>query len=296
MSSTRPRILVLGANGGLGRALVRHFSPAFDVTAWTRADLELRDLASIPARLATQPFDILLNPAGLTRPDVCQEDRELAQLSNVTAPHQLAVACARKNARLIHFSTDYVFDGTRQHIWSEDDSTVPINAYGLSKLEGERAVLEACPRALVARVSWLFGPDKPSHPDQIIAQALRSESISAIGDKTSAPTFTQDLCGWIQRLITHHSDLAGVLHLCNSGSTSWQGWAEATLQIATSLGLPVLTQEVTPITLDSVDFFNAPRPPHTTLSTAKLTRITGITPQDWRAALSDYLQRQHGHS
>ena len=294
MSHTRPRILVLGAHGGLGRALVRHFSPGFEVTAWTRADLDLGDLAAIPERLAAQPFGILLNPAGLPRPDTCEEDPELAKRLNVDAPRALAEVCARQRARFIHFSTDYVFDGVQQRQWSEDDPATPINTYGRTKLAGERAAVQACPRTLVARVSWLFGPDKLSHPDQIIAQAGKSDGLSAIGDKTSAPTYTHDLCCWIERLITHHPDVSGPLHLCNGGSTSWQGWAAATLEIAAALGLHVRTTKVTPISLDSVDFFQAPRPPHTTLRTSSFTHVTGITPRDWRAALSDYLQRQYG--
>lgn len=273
---------------------MRHFSAGFDVTAWSRADLDLCDLRAISARLTAQPFDILLNPAGLTRPDTCEEEPELAELCNVSAPRALAEVCAAKNARLIHFSTDYVFDGLREVPWSEDDPAAPVNLYGQTKLAGERAVLLACPRALVARVSWLFGPDKPSHPDQIITQAVKSAVLSAIGDKTSSPTFTHDLCGWIEGLITQHPDASGPLHLCNSGSTSWQGWAEAALEIAAGLGLPVRTTTVAPMTLASVGFFKAPRPPHTTLSTERFTLITGITPRDWRAALADYLRSQYG--
>lgn len=295
MNPSRPRILVLGAHGGLGRALVRHFSPGFEVTAWSRADLDLRDLAAISARLTAQPFDILLNPAGLTRPDTCEEEPELAELCNVSAPRVLAEVCAVKDARLIHFSTDYVFDGRSKNIWAENDPAAPINTYGRTKLAGERAVLHACPRALVARVSWLFGPDKPSHPDQIIVQAGKSGALSAIGDKTSSPTYTHDLCGWIEQLVIHHPDVCGPLHLCNRGSTSWQGWAQASLEIAAGLGLPVRTTSVTSIELERVDFFKAARPAHTTLSTNRFSDVTGIAPRDWRAALSDYLQHQYGH-
>ncbi len=293
MSPPKPRLLILGANGGLGRALIRHLSPHFPVTAWTRADLDFNKPEDMLAKLRHQPFDVLLNPAGLTSPDACAENPLQADLSNHLAPSLIAAACEKLQARLIHFSTDYVFEGCRQNLWREDDPTEPINVYGQSKLDGERAILAANPRALIARVSWLFGPDKASHPDQIIAKAMQGADISAVADKTSAPTSTADLCGWIEHLILHHPDSSGTLHLCNSGSTSWQGWAQAALEIASSLGLPVQTTRVTPTDLASLTFFKAARPPHTTMSNQRFTQLTGITPRDWRAALGDYLTLKH---
>ncbi|MBL9130876.1 MAG: sugar nucleotide-binding protein, partial [Verrucomicrobiaceae bacterium] len=259
----------------------------------TRADLDLYALESIPAKLAAQEFDVLLNPAGMTSPDACEEQPDLAHRVNTAAPQALARACHLKNARFIHFSTDYVFDGESQTEWSEDDPTAPVNVYGQSKADGERAVLSECPDALVARVSWLFGPDKPSHPDQIIAKASQTDTLSAVADKTSAPTFTHDLCGWIEAIVTHHPAARGTLHLCNSGSASWHGWAQAALEIAASLGVPVRTTQVTPAELSSLTFFKAARPPHTTMRVDKLNRIAGITPRHWRVALVDYLTQKH---
>lgn len=296
MSPPRPRILILGAHGGLGRALVRHLGPNFEVTAWTRADLDLMDLEAIPARLATQPFDILLNPAGLTSPDACEEKPGEAWRTNCDAPQYLARVCQQRKARLIHFSTDHVFDGESQTHWSEEDPAGPVNLYGRSKLNGEHLVLAECPNALILRVSWLFGPDKPGHPDQMIARALQSADISAVANKTSVPTSTADLCGWIEQLINHHPDVSGILHLCNSGSTSWHGWAQAALEIAASLGLPVQTTHVTPASLSSLTFFKAARPAHTAMRNGRFTQITGISPRDWRSALADYLQLKHGHA
>ena len=163
-----PRILILGSNGGLGRALVRQLAPNHEVTAWTRAELDFDQPEAIASKLAGCEFDVLLNPAGMTNPDACEAQPEKARLANVLGPQMLAQCCHERGARLIHFSTDYVFSGEPRELWVEDDPTEPVNLYGRTKREGEWAVLQACPDALVARVSWLFGPDKPSHPDQMI--------------------------------------------------------------------------------------------------------------------------------
>jgi dTDP-4-dehydrorhamnose reductase len=289
MSSKSLRILVLGGHGGLGKALTRRLDGIGHITAWSRADLDLSQLDLIAPKLEAQPFDVLLNSAGMTSPDVCEAQPDLARLVNVDAPERLAACCQRLGRRFIHFSTDYVFDGSKTALWSEDDSTEPVNHYGKTKHAGEVAVLAAFPQALVARVSWLFGPDKPSHPDQIIAKALEGSALTAIADKTSAPTFTHDLCDWITSLIVDHPVVCGTLHLCNEGSASWQDWGLEALTIAEEMGLPLQTKSIGPLKLAESTFFKAARPPHTTMSTARLTQLTSLRPRPWQEALRDYL-------
>lgn len=285
----RLRILVLGAAGGLGKALTRRLAGIGDVTAWSRADLDLSHLERIAPKLEAQAFDVLLNPAGMTSPDVCEVQQDLARRVNVDAPAELATSCHRLGRRFIHFSTDYVFDGSKTTPWTEDDPTEPVNHYGRTKRDGEIAVLKANPQALVARVSWLFGPDKASHPDQVIAKALQGGDLTAIADKTSAPTFTHDLCDWVARLITHHPEVRGPLHLCNQGTASWQSWGEEALRLAEELGLPVRAPAIRPLRLADSTFFKAARPLHTTMSTARLTELTGMQPRPWQEALQDHV-------
>lgn len=289
MPSKPLRILILGGQGGLGKALTRHLACLGDVTAWSRADLDLSQLDHIVPKLEAQPFDVLLNPAGMTSPDVCETRQDEAIIVNVEAPARMAACCQRLGRRFIHFSTDYVFDGSKTSTWCEDDPTEPVNHYGKTKREGELAVLAACPSGLVARVSWLFGPDKPSHPDQIIAKALEGTALTAIANKTSAPTFTHDLCDWITKLIVDHPEVCGPLHLCNEGTASWQEWGLEALKIAEEMGLPLQTKSIEPLKLAESTFFKAARPPHTTMSTSRLTHLTGIQPRAWQEALRDYL-------
>ena len=194
---------------------------------------------------------------------------------------------------MIHFSTDYVFSGESHDLWNEADETQPINVYGRTKLAGEQAGLKASPGALVARVSWLFGPDKPSHPDNIIQKALQTDDLSAVEDKVSVPTSNADICGWIEQLIAVDPTTCGVLHVCNSGIASWHSWAEAALGIAAQLGIPVKTTRVQPVMLASLTQLKAPRPLMTLMSNARLQSLLGEEIRNWYDALEDYLVQKY---
>lgn len=288
-----PRILILGANGGLGRALGRHFAAHFETLSWGRAELDFEQPETIAGALASQKFDVLLNAAGMTSPDLCEAEPERAFLANAVAPRILAECCELRGARMIHFSTDYVFSGKDRDLWFETDAAAPVNVYGRAKLAGEQAVLNASPDALVARVSWLFGPDKASHPDSIIQRALQTDDLSAVSDKISVPTSNTDICGWIEQLIVRHPTTSGVLHLCNSGVASWHSWAEAALAIAARLEVPVKTTSVKPIDLASLAQLKAPRPLMTVMSNAKLQGLLGGEIRNWFDALEEYLVQKY---
>lgn len=285
------RILITGSTGGLGRALVRHLSGKHAVTALKRSDLDLEKPEEIAQSLERHDFDVLLNPAGLVSPDACEAQPHKARLANVDGPQALAQACQARGARMIHFSTDYVFSGEPHDLWCEDDETRPVNVYGRTKREGELAVLKACPHALVARVSWLFGLDKPSHPDLMIERALQTDDVRSVADKVSVPTSTADVCEWIAHLIEHPA--AGVLHLCNSGIASWHSWAETTLDIASWLGLPLKTMLVRPIQLAELTQMKAARPLQTVMSNEKLQTLLGREIRNWTTALEDYLTAKY---
>ena len=286
-----PRILILGANGGLGRALHRHFAPNHATVSWGRAELDFEQPEAIAVKLAAQPFDLLLNAAGMTSPDACEMQPETAKATNVVAPQVIAECCETRGARMIHFSTDYVFSGEPHEPWTEDDTTEPISVYGRTKREGELGVLQGSPKALVARVSWLFGPDKPSHSDNIIQRAIQTADLSAVDDKVSVPTSNADICGWVERLM--HAEASGVWHLCNSGSASWHSWAEAALQIASVIGLPVKTTTLKPIKLAELVQLKAKRPLMTVMNNSKLQKLIGGEVRHWREALEDYLVKKY---
>ncbi len=286
------RVLILGVNGRLGGALRRIYSGGlFAVTGWGRADLDLTDLSAIPARLESSAFDVFINAAGLTSVDGCEIRREEARLTNATAPGIIAEFCAAHDRRLIHLSSDYVFAGNHRALCRETDATAPCNHYGQTKLDGEHAVLAADPRALVARVSWLFGPDKPSFPDTILQTALEKDEVRAVNDKWSSPSYADDLADWLRVLLLKHPDASGILHLCNEGSTTWQEYGQTVLDIAASMGLPLKTREVIGHSMEGFPPFIAKRPPHTALDTGKFQVLTGIHPRPWQEALEAYLRQ-----
>ena len=288
------RLLVLGANGRLGRALMRLYAPRHRVIGWTRQQLNLTKTSAIPDLLRAAEFDLLINAAGLTSVDQCETDTEIARLTNLDAPQLMAQACAERGARFIHVSTDYVFAGDGNQLLTEDDAPAPLNEYGRTKLAGEQAVLAACPSALVARVSWLFGPDKKSFPDTVIEDALCKPVVLAVNDKWSCPTYSDDLAQWIETLFVHHPETSGIIHLCNSGHASWQEYGQRALEIAEELGLPLQAKKVTGHSMHGFEKFKAIRPPFTAMSTAHFTAITGVTPRHWEDAIRQHLVRQFG--
>src|SRR6266403_6289509 len=193
------RIVVIGAKGRLGAALTREYQHAFPAKAFTRSQLDLGKLDQIQSVLSAIEFDLLLNCAALTNVDYCETHRNEAFLINAQAPRLLAEICAEKSAKLIHISTDYVFDGKQDTPYIEEDLPAPLSVYAESKLVGEREVLAVSQKNLVVRLSWVFGPDKPSFIDQIIQRARENETMTAVADKFSSPTYTIDVANWLRQ-------------------------------------------------------------------------------------------------
>jgi dTDP-4-dehydrorhamnose reductase len=229
----------------------------------------------------------MINCAAITNVDYCESHREEAFVVNAEAPRLLAEIANEKSARLVHFSTDYVFDGKKTDPYVEEDKAVPLSVYGESKLEGEQRVLEASSQHLVVRLSWVFGPAKPSFIDQIIQRARENDVVTAVADKFSAPTFTIDVAGWLRLVVEKNAN--GILHLTNNGGCSWQEWAQYAIDVCRSRGLPLKAERVEAVSLGDMKNFVAQRPVHTVLSTAKFTALTGVQPRHWREAVAEYI-------
>jgi dTDP-4-dehydrorhamnose reductase len=283
------RIVVVGAGGRLGAALLREYGRDYQVVGLNRAQLDLADAPQMRKALAELEFDLLINAAAQTQVDRCETHPDGAFAINADAPAVLAQICEAKRARLIHISTDYVFDGEKVEAYTEDDEPNPISVYGQSKLRGERGVLVLGERHIVARVSWVFGPDRASFVDWVIQQAREKEQVSAIADKFSAPTYTLD----IARMLEPFFDPAqpgGILHVANRGECSWQEYGDWALQCCAAEGIALRARTVDPIKLSEMKNFVARRPIYTVLSTAKLERLSGQRPREWRDAVAEYVR------
>jgi dTDP-4-dehydrorhamnose reductase len=281
------KIAIVGANGRLGAALVREYQRDYEVTSYDRRQLDLSQLDRVRSALAATKFELLINCAALTNVDYCESHREEAFVVNAEAPRLLAQIANEKSAKLVHFSTDYVFDGKKTDPYVEEDKAVPLSAYGESKLQGERRVLAVSSQHLVVRLSWVFGPDKPSFIDQIIQRARENDVITAVADKFSAPTYTINVAGWLRLAIDKNAN--GTLHLANNGGCSWQEWAQYAIDVCRSLGFPLKAERVGAVSLADMKNFVARRPVHTVLSSAKFTALTGVQPRHWREAVAAYI-------
>lgn len=288
------KVLILGSKGRLGSALLRRWQtlPDTEVVALTRAEVDLSDPEKAAAGLAAIPFgtgDVIVNCAAATDVDGCEKDRDGARRINADSPGRIARLCATRGARLVHIGTDYVFDGALDRPYTEEDEPLPLSHYGQTKLEGDREVLAASPVHCVVRVSWVFGPDKPSFVDAIVKRALTFPEAAAVHDKTSAPSYTEDMAFWLAEFLKP-SLPGGIYHLCNSGTCSWRDYGEYALECAKANGIPVLTTTVAPLKLSDMKNFIAVRPPKTPLDAGKFARITGITPRPWREAVQEYFR------
>ena len=301
----RMKIAILGAGGRLGAALMRKYRERFDVVGFNHAQLDLSNFDELHKKLRATSFDLLINAAAFTNVDLCETKRDEAFLINAEAPRLLAEICRDKRARLIHFSTDYVFDGGKREPYVESDSANPISVYGESKLAGEQNVLAVQDRHLIVRVSWIFGPDRPSFIDGMIKRAQENEEVDAVADKFSAPTYTDDIAEMLvvtaigdgtQPRVTDPgynaaSDYNGILHFTSAGECSWQEYAQWALDCCQEIGLLLKGKTVGARKLKDMTNWVARRPVYSVLSSAKYAKLTGRSPRTWREAVADYIRR-----
>ncbi|MEN3369904.1 MAG: dTDP-4-dehydrorhamnose reductase [Verrucomicrobiota bacterium] len=295
------RLVIVGAGGRLGAALVREYASDFDVVGFNHAQLDLGAPAQMRAALGRLDFDALINAAAQTNVDRCETQVEEAFALNGEAPRVLAEICAQKKARFIHISTDYVFDGEKREPYTEEDAVRPISVYGESKREGERRALETNERSLIVRVSWVFGPDRPSFIDWALGQAREHVEVKAISDKWATPTYTLDIAALLKPLVAVDNgpaiagagglqDASGILHLANGGECSWQEYAQWALDCCHAQGIPMKATKIGASSLAEMKSFIAKRPVYSVLSSAKYQRLTGQTPRSWRDAVAAFVR------
>lgn len=270
--------LLTGANGMLANDL-RQALAGRTVTALGRDELDVTDARVVHAAVAGH--DVVLNCAAYTRVDDAEEHEEDAFAVNATGAANLAAASAEHGARLVHFSTDYVFDGTATTPYPEEAPRHPVSAYGRTKAEGERLVLERHPGgSFVVRIAWLYGAHGPNFAKTMLRLADSNETVSVVDDQRGQPTWTGDVARRVVALLDMDA-APGIYHATNAGETTWYGFAREVFSLA---GLD--PDRVKPTS--SEQFVRpAPRPAYSVLGHAGWRRAGLEPPRDWREALAE---------
>jgi dTDP-4-dehydrorhamnose reductase len=276
------KALVVGAHGQLGRELVSHLA---DDVAWAggRADLDITDAAATAAVVERIRPDVIFNAAAYNKVDQAEAEPGAALEVNALAPRRLALAARERGALLVHFSTDYVFDGRASRPYREEDRPRPLGVYGVSKLSGEQLVAATGAEHLVIRTSGLLGRGGSeqkggSFAGRILARAREGQSLRVVADQTFSPTCAVDLAAAAVALV--RAGACGVFHVTNAGSCSWHELAVAALAHA---GLDVPVEAI-----DSADLAApAPRPAYSVLDNARYLALGLPALRPWREALAD---------
>jgi dTDP-4-dehydrorhamnose reductase len=293
------KILLFGKNGQVGWELQRSLSILGDVVALDRSSAEhcgdLSVLEGLAKTVRDVRPDVIVNAAAYTAVDKAESEPELAHAINAEAPGVLAREAQRLGAWLVHYSTDYVFDGSGSRPWTETDQTAPLSTYGRTKLEGEHEIAAHCQRHLILRTSWVYSARGGNFIRTMLRLAQEREKLTVIDDQHGAPTAAELLADVtahaIRRLVTKGGgELAGIYHLAAAGQTTWHGYASHVLAQARRLrpDLALKATEVVPVT--TAAFVTAARRPlNSRLDTAKLQVTFGLTSPPWQQGVDRVL-------
>jgi dTDP-4-dehydrorhamnose reductase len=282
----RPTILLTGAGGQVGGELASLLAAHGEIVATDRATLDLADADAVVAAVRGAKPALIVNAGAYTAVDVAEKEAALAHAVNARAPGILAEEAKRLGAVLVHYSTDYVFDGAATTPYDEDAPTAPQNVYGASKLEGERAIAASGARALVFRTSWVYGLTGRNFLLTIRRLAAERDELRIVADQTGVPNWSRALAAATVRVVAAGpsalAERTGIYHLSSTGATTWYEFARAIVgDVATPRVVPIATADYpTP----------ARRPAYGVLATAKFERTFGFALPHWRDALADCLR------
>jgi dTDP-4-dehydrorhamnose reductase len=293
------KILLLGKNGQVGQALERALAPLAEPGELLALDRsnggDLAQLDTLAATVRQLRPQVIVNAAAYTAVDKAESEPDQARLINALAPEVLAKEAQALGAWLVHYSTDYVFNGSGTRPWLETDATAPLNVYGQTKLEGERLIQAHCTRHLILRTSWVYAAQGSNFAKTMLKLAQERERLTVIDDQWGAPTGAE-LLATVTAAVLRQIDLAGnealagLYHLAASGETTWHAYASHVISQAKALrpDLPWAVQEIAPV--PSSAFVTAALRPHNSrLNTAKLQASFGINLPDWRQGVDEML-------
>jgi dTDP-4-dehydrorhamnose reductase len=283
-----PRILLTGSGGQLGRELKRSLACLGELITCDHRQLDLANADALRNAVRTMAPTVIVNAAAYTAVDKAETEPDAAQAINAIAPGILAEEAKRLGALLVHFSTDYVFDGSKPSPYTEDDTPAPLATYGRSKHAGELAIAASGARHLIFRTSWVFGLHGANFMKTMLRLGRERTELRVIGDQIGAPTWTRHLADATTLIVGRRDVPSGLYHLNASGKTSWHGYAEAIFGEAQRLRL----MEQIPVVhrIASADYpLPAPRPANSRLDCSRCQSDFGLALPDWRTGLIDCL-------
>ncbi len=292
------KIVLFGREGQAGTALLPRLAELGTVTALDQGEVDLVDALAVRTCLDGISPDLVVNAAAYTNVDGAQSHRELAFALNAEAPRIMAEWSARHSAALVHFSTDYVFDGSEDRPWTEEDSPRPLNVYGESKLEGDLAIAKSGCAHLIFRTSWIFAPKGKNFVLTMLKLGRERTELRVVNDQVGAPTSAEVLAGGIvhvlsrdlKNLTTYLKREGGIVNLTCSGETTWYDFAQEIFAQASERDWPLSVRRMIPI---STEEFSAParRPKNSRLSLERIRKHFGFDSPHWRDALRDCLSK-----
>jgi dTDP-4-dehydrorhamnose reductase len=306
------RLLITGANGQVGWHLQRTLAPLGEVTALTREQLDLSDLDAVAAAVRKSAADIVVNAGAYTAVDKAESEPELANAINAAAPVRMAQELARSGGLLIHYSTDYVFDGSKPGAYTEDDATAPLNAYGRSKLAGEQGIAGSGCAHIILRTTWLYDIRGKNFLKTVLRLAREREELRMVGDQYGAPTWARTVAeatagmvarsfpgsaagtGQRGRAEDSAAERSGIFHLTAGGRTSWAEFAEAIIAEYEDCSpwpgepgawnAPLMVKRV--VAIKSEEYQTpARRPQNSVLNNDKVKAVFGVVMPEWRGQL-----------
>ena len=292
------KILLFGANGQVGRELRRALAPLGEVVCTTRngtladgtpcetADFDAPD--TLPALIARVAPDVVVNAAAYTAVDRAEDEPDPAFRANAEAPRVIAEACVRRDALLVHYSTDYVFDGTATRPYREDDPTNPLGVYGASKLAGEQAIQASGARHMIFRTAWVYAAHGKNFLLTMLRLAKERDELRVVADQVGTPTSAALIADVTAVALGRPFRDSGTWHLTAAGSTSWHGFAEAIVRQATIQGVLQARPRVVPIATAQYPT-RAARPAYSVLDCGRLRRDFGVATPDWGQGLASSL-------
>lgn len=279
-------ILIFGKNGQVGKALQHEFS---DPIALDRTQCDLSSSTSITEALDTHKPSIILNAAAYTAVDTAEDDAAIADAINAKAVEAMATWAAAHDALLVHYSTDYVFDGTKDSAYTEGDIPAPLSVYGRTKLAGEKAIQSSGCKHLIFRTSWVYDQDGKNFPNTIMRLAAERDALTIINDQHGVPTHATLIAQVTKQCVEHFTpENAGIYNLVPQGETTWHGIARHLVRHS-HIPLKCAVDDVKPITTSEYPT-KATRPHNSRLDTTKLQKAFGLTLPSWTEHLDTFIK------